>query len=802
MAFKLQLLHAADQEAGVPALEDAPNFSAVLNALKNEDADGDGNLDYENTLVLSSGDAYIPSPFLFAGEQAFDGQGRGDILIQNELGFQAIAFGNHEFDLGTGLVADLIQADAETGYPGALFPYLSSNLDFSTDSALADLVVEDGQEASTIPNSIAGNTIITVNGEKFGIVGATTPTLRSISSPGGVTVLPEDFDSSDPADIAALAAEIQASVDALLAANPDINKVILLAHMQQIAIEQQLAELLTNVDIVIAGGSNTLLADETDRLRAGDEVEGPYPILKTAADGNPVAVVNTDGNYKYVGRLVVDFDDSGVIIPDSVDAAVSGAYATDAAGVAAVNGTPDPEILEITDALEVVIAAQDGNIFGNSSVFLNGARGDVRTQETNLGNLSADANLAYAKQTDESVVISIKNGGGIRDNIGVFTFPPGSTDPEDAITGPTEANPVAGKEAGDISQLDISNALRFNNGLSLLTVTAEELLGIVEYSVAATTDGATPGRFPQVGGIAFSFDDDLSPGDRVQSLAVKDEDGTIIDTVVENSELVGDVSRTFRLVTLSFLADGGDGYTFPDRDRVDLVTEDSDNPDPTARTGVATFAPDGSEQDALAEYLAAEFDEMPFMEADVAPELDERIQNLDFREDTVLGDSGAPGDGVELLDLRNVSGTVNAELVVSREAAFDNFVGFYKIVDEAGGIDTNSDGTADLLPGDAGYTEAAIANRETNVNITVAENGATETLAAEVMGGVLYAPFLIVNGRPDSFEQVYFTFSDLNPGGVDHIQGSGNTFAFEDLPFGGDLDYNDLIVTATLTPVG
>ncbi|NJO78538.1 MAG: DUF4114 domain-containing protein [Cyanobacteria bacterium RM1_2_2] len=801
MAFKLQLLHAADQEAGVPALEDAPNFSAVLNALKNEDADSDGNLDYANTLVLSSGDAYIPSPFLFASEQAFDGQGRGDILIQNELGFQAIAFGNHEFDLGTGLIADLLQADAETGYPGAQFPYLSSNLDFSTDSALADLVVEDGQEASDIPNSIAGNTIITVNGEKFGIVGATTPTLRSISSPGGVTILPEDFDGSDPADVAALAAEIQASVDTLLAANPDINKVILLAHMQQIAIEQQLAELLTNVDIVIAGGSNTILADETDRLRAGDAVEGPYPILKTGADGNPVAVVNTDGNYRYVGRLVVDFDDSGVIIPDSVDAAVSGAYATDEAGVAAVNGTPDPEILAITEALEVVIAAQDGNIFGNSSVFLNGSRGDVRTQETNLGNLSADANLAAAKQVDESVVISIKNGGGIRDNIGVFTFPPGSTNPEDAITGPTEANPVAGKEAGDISQLDISNALRFNNGLTVLTVTAEELLEIVEYGVSATEDGASPGRFPQVGGIAFSFDDDLPPGDRVQSLAVKDEDGNLIDAVVENGEVVGDASRTFRLVTLSFLADGGDGYTFPDRDRIDLVTEDSDSTEPPSRTGVATFAPDGSEQDALAEYLAAEFDEMPFMDADVEPELDERIQNLDFREDTVLADSGAPGDGVELLDLRGFSGAVNAEFMLSREAAFDNFAGFYKVVDAEGGIDTNGDGTADLLPGDAGYTEAAIANREPNVSLVVAENGGTETLAVEVMGGALYAPFLIANGRPDSFEQVYFTFSELNPGGVDHIQGSGNTFAFEDLPFGGDLDFNDLIITATLTPV-
>jgi 2',3'-cyclic-nucleotide 2'-phosphodiesterase (5'-nucleotidase family) len=265
--FTLQLLHAADQEAGIPALEDAPRFSAVLNALKNQDADGDGNLDYGNTLILSSGDAYIPSPFFSASETVFGTPGRADILIQNELGFQAITFGNHEFDFGTSTIANLLEVDPETAYPGALFPYLSANLDFTTDENLAPFVTPDGQEASTISNSIAGNTIIPVNGERIGVIGATTPTLASISSPGEVTIRPLEFNSSDPEAIAALATEIQASVNQLLADNPDINKVVLLAHMQQLSIEEQLAELLTNVDIIVAGGSNTLLADETDPRR-------------------------------------------------------------------------------------------------------------------------------------------------------------------------------------------------------------------------------------------------------------------------------------------------------------------------------------------------------------------------------------------------------------------------------------------------------------------------------------------------------------------------------------------------------
>lgn len=630
-SFTLQLLHASDQEAGVPALEDAPNFSAILDALKNQDANRDGKLDYSNTLILSSGDAYIPSPFLFASDTVFGGQGRGDILIQNALGFNAIAFGNHEFDLGTSVVADLIQA--KENYPGTQFPYLSTNLDFSTDKDLAKLVTEDGQEASKIPNKIARSTIININSEKIGVIGATTPTLQTISSAGGVTVLPNKFNDQNAADIAALAAEIQTAVDTLLTKNPEINKVILLAHMQQIAIELKLAELLKNVDIIVAGGSNTLLADNTDRLRVGDKPAETYPIMKKAADGKPIAVVNTDGNYRYVGRLVVDFDSNGVIIPKSINSKISGVYATDSQGVAAVNGKPNSRVVAITTALRKVIIAQDGKIFGQTNVFLNGWRGDIRTQETNLGNLTAEANLAIAKRYDPKTVISIKNGGGIRDNIGVYTFPAGSTRPEDALKLPPQANPVAKKQEKEISQLDIANALRFNNGLTLVTLTAAELQAVIERGVAAVAPNATPGSFPQIAGLAFSFDPDLPAGKRVKSLAIKDSKGKIIDVVVKNGQLVGDSNRTFRTVTLTFLADGGDGYSFPKRERIDLTSKDTDS---SKRTGLATFAPDGSEQDALAEYLIANFRKIPFAQQDTAPAEDTRIQNLKYRQDIVL----------------------------------------------------------------------------------------------------------------------------------------------------------------------
>ena len=613
----LQILHAADMEGGIEALENAPRFSSVLNALKAE---------VENTVIIGAGDSYIPGPFFAAGNDRSlrevlgrEGSGRADILMLNAMGFMAGSLGNHEFDAGTGALASLIAADSD--YVGTAFPFLSANLDFSLDSNLASLVVKPGQEASTIPNSITKSTVITTaSGEKVGVVGITTPLLGSLSVTGNVGIAP-----ADPNDIAALAAIVQESVDALTATG--INKIILTGHLQQISLDEALATHVKDVDIIIAGGSNTLLADETDRLHPGDTADRPYPIMTQSATGEPIAIVGTDGNYRYVGRLVVNFDALGVLVAESIDAAVSGAFVTDEQGVADTGSmAPSARVVEITEAVQNVVITKDGNTFGQTSVYLNGNRGSIRTEETNIGNLTADANLMAAQHVDPSVVVSLKNGGGIRAPIGV------------SVGGellPPPANTLVGKAAGYISQIDIENTLRFNNPLALLTLSAAELLAVIEHAVAASGGGSTPGRFPQVAGLAFSYDTSMPEGERVQSLVITDADGNPIDTVAQNGEVVGDAKRTFRIVTLSFLADGGDSYPYPNFPRTNPV-ELSEVMTEAQSGGKATFADPGTEQDAFAEYLAANFAETPFDMADVGPESDERIQNLAFRADSLV----------------------------------------------------------------------------------------------------------------------------------------------------------------------
>lgn len=628
---KLHLIHLADAEASVPALSTAPNFAALVDKFVK---DGD-DLGIE-TLILSSGDNYLPGPFMSgAGDGSMrevfrnatgnpymrEGNGRGDIVIHNILGVQASAIGNHEFDLGTSFFADVIATDirseGEARYFGANFPYLSSNLDFSADGNLSDLVTdevllnrnfENGFYNINNPsqNEIAKSTIIRQpDGSTYGIIGATTPIVESISSTGDVVASEPGGGTNNMEQLASI---INDEVNRLK--DKGIDKIILLAHMQQISLEQELIGYLKEVDVVIAGGSNTILADENDRLKVGDVAADTYPIVTKNLDGNTALIVNTDGGYNYLGRLLVEFDSEGNIIENSIDSDISGAWITDDQMLEEQFGSIDnafsdsssraAKVKTITDGIQQVIIDKDGNTFGWTDVFLEGRRSEVRTKETNLGNLTAEANLWYAKTIDNTVEVSLKNGGGIRAEIGNIL----ASGVSNFELVPPVANQLAGKEAGQISQLDIENSMRFNNALTLVTLTAEQLVKTIEHAISASTEGATPGQFPQIAGLRFSWNPNFTAGSRIVDAFIVDENSEISSTLVSNGELQGDPNRSIRVVTLNFLVDGGDSYPYPDfKSENEGFFNEVELNEEGVFSGQATFAEDGTEQDALAEYL-------------------------------------------------------------------------------------------------------------------------------------------------------------------------------------------------------
>ncbi len=672
--YKLQLLHLADAEAGLLASQTAPNLAALVDAFDST---------YANTLILAGGDNFIPGPFIAGGTDVsvrstlntVSGStitgtipiAAVDIAIHNVIGVEASTIGNHEFDLGTRAFRDAFAP--ASGWVGANFPYLSANLDFSADgdisgnftNTLSGNATSLISEASTLKGRIAPSAVITRGGQKIGLVAATTQILETISSTGGVEVKGFTGDGLETNNMALLASQLQPAIDELK--SEGVNKIILMAHLQQITFEQQLAPLLNGVDIILAAGSNTRLGDANDVPSAftghAADFAGNYPIYTTGADGLPTVIVNTDNEFTYLGRLVADFDADGVLIVPNLSANIveNGAYAATAANVAAAwnttvenlsttafaAGTKGAQVKLLTDAVQGVINAKDGDLRGFTSVYLEGERNIIRNQETNLGNISADSMISAVKASlPNANIAAFKNGGGIRSSIGAVEVGSG-------LKTPPLANPAANKPSGAISLLDIENSLRFNNGLMVCDTTPAGLKAILEHGVALL---GNQGRFPQIGGIRFSYDATLAAGSRVRSIVLVDEYNNITARVVSGGAVRSDAPATISLVTMNFLAgnaaglnsNGGDGYPFKaNADNFRYLLSDgtlSAPVDEALNFTAAGVVPTNilGEQLALSNYLQSRYasPSTAFNIADTAPALDIRIQSLAARTDNVL----------------------------------------------------------------------------------------------------------------------------------------------------------------------
>jgi phosphodiesterase/alkaline phosphatase D-like protein/2',3'-cyclic-nucleotide 2'-phosphodiesterase (5'-nucleotidase family) len=664
-------------ESGLLGIETAPILGALIDKFDDQ---------YANTLKLGEGDTFIPGPWLIGGADpslnAIPGIGstalaRPDFAIFNALGTDVSALGNHEFDLGSPVLQGAFAASG--AWAGAQFPFITANLNFAADSSLRGLADASiggssanafaGQEASAIKGKIAPYAVVTEGGEKIGIVGATTFDLLSKSSPNG-TVPKDDADPST-SDLQEVALYVQAAVDVLRARG--INKIVMVDQLDTLERNKALAPLLRGVDVMVAGGGHERLGDANDVPVAfnGHDADfiptDRFPIVTAGADGKPTLIITTDTEFTYLGRLVVDFDANGEIILSNLNSIINGAYAATEANLQAAYGTTQSateiiagsvigtKVKAISDAINNVIVSKDGTIFGYTNVYLEGDRVFGRTQEVNLGDITADANLAKAKAAlgAGAVFASLKNGGGIRASIGSVG--------ESGEKLPPAASPV--KPVGAISLLDIENALRFDNKLMVFDSTPQGLLNILEFAAGLSSGAAQQsGGYAQIGGVHFSYDPSKPAGQKVQDVAIYDEAGNLVAKVADNGKLLAGAPATISVVALNFTANGGDGYPIkylnpPTNSTVNNETGNfryilangtlsapvNRNLDFTAST---TFASVGlsntdllGEQKAFQDFLLANHatPETAYATTDTPASLDRRIQNLQVKtQDTVL----------------------------------------------------------------------------------------------------------------------------------------------------------------------
>ncbi|WP_428261092.1 5'-nucleotidase C-terminal domain-containing protein [Haliangium sp.] len=530
--FKLALFHNNDGESALIGDDDfggAARFLTALNGLRTR-ASADGRA----VVTLSSGDNYLASAALTVSQRR--GRPFFDSLVLGQMGYDALALGNHEFDFGPDFLADMI-----TDTTGDV-PFLSANLDVSGEPSLAALATA---------GRIAKSTVVTKQGRQIGIIGATTPNLPNITSPGAVTV----------GDVATA---VQAEVDALESAG--VNIIILISHLQSVDEDRELAAQLRGVDVIIAGGGDELLADAgRDLLIPGDETEifGSYPLLETDADGGLIPVVTTSGQYRYIGQLNLSFDEAGALLLQGAAGDANRDRVDPGSGPKRVAGgaerdsvLPDVTLQTfVIDPLDLGLAEIRANVIADLFVPLDGRRTQIRSRETNQGNLIADAFLHTATRLAQNAgstvpTIALANGGGIRN--------------DDVV------------EAGVYTELDTFDALPFANFLVVVPdVTPAQLKRLMENAVSRTTGGGGSGRFPHIAGFRVVYDDSqpgltfdqdnngvniATEGSRITDIFL--DDGTPI--IEDGAPAAG--APNVHIATVDFLARGGDQYPFFDYD--------------------------------------------------------------------------------------------------------------------------------------------------------------------------------------------------------------------------------------------
>ncbi|CAM5777104.1 multifunctional 2',3'-cyclic-nucleotide 2'-phosphodiesterase/5'-nucleotidase/3'-nucleotidase [Labrys miyagiensis] len=184
--------------------------------------------------------------------------------------------------------------------------------------------------------------------------------------------------------------------------------------------------------------------------------------------------------------------------------------------------TPDPEVQAVVDKLEADLNQELNVEIGTTSVELDSRTASVRSQETAMGDLIADAIRARTNAD-----CALTNGGGIRAN---KVYPAGAK----------------------LTRRDILSELPFGNTTVLVDIKGSDIKAALENGVSQLENYA--GRFPQVSGMVVTVDRKAPVGSRILSVSI---DGQPLDP-----------DRRYKLASNNFMLAGGDGYTALAKGRV------------------------------------------------------------------------------------------------------------------------------------------------------------------------------------------------------------------------------------------
>lgn len=402
-----------------------------------------------HSLLLDSGD------FLHGLPIATLTQGRDIISLMKSAGYFAAAIGNHDFNYGREQLKLLFE-QARTG-------------ENSMRLLSANVYGGDG-EPEFEPWAITE-----ISGLKVGVFGLTTEETVMQASPSAIAGL-------------MFRDVLQGARDAVAALEGEgCDLIIALTHVgsdDMVAVKStDIATNVPGIDIILDGHSHVLL----EPVKAGGAI-----------------IVSAGEHNKNVGRLHIKYSRRQGAVTQYDNAMIGRADIADI--------EPDAQVAGEAARISGEQAALLGEVVGASQSLLMGEKEAVRTRETSLGSLVADAMMDLT-----GADAAIMNGGCIRATIG----------------------------PGEVTRGDLIEAFPFANIVVTKWVTGAQLWDIIEHGLYMLPQA--DGRFPQIGGMSIEADPAAAPGNR------------LISVTMAGGGAINPESR-YVLATNDFIAAGGDGY--------------------------------------------------------------------------------------------------------------------------------------------------------------------------------------------------------------------------------------------------
>ena len=420
--------------------------------------------------------------------------GESNIELMNAVGYDIATIGNHEFDYGMDRFLELTKK--------ANFPYISANFMHNDELVFAPYVIKE------------------FDGVKIAFVGITTPKTTTSSTPKYFQDETGKFVYTFCQDETGekLYAAVQKAVDDARAEGAAY--VVAMAHL---GIEGESAPWMSTDLIANTTGINALLDGHSHSILEQEKVKNK--------DGEEVLLAACGTKLQAIGYLRISAKDGSM---------ATGLYKWDTSNAVSLPdliGLDNEVATKVNEAMDT-LNEKLGEVVAKSAVDLviSDPETDVRivrTAETNLGDLCADA---YRDQSGAD--IAFVNGGGIRVKIA----------------------------AGDITLNDILKVHPFGNALCVVEATGQQILDALEWGSRVVPEET--GGFLQVSGLTYEIHT------YIENSCTADENGLFTGVAgeyrVKNVKVGGedlDVNKTYTLACHDYLLkNAGDGFTMFQQD--------------------------------------------------------------------------------------------------------------------------------------------------------------------------------------------------------------------------------------------